>query len=178
MLSQTKNTYIMLISRVSDQAIQKGCPIPRTSELIAAYLSRSISATTKPELKSLILKALIDFNDLIAETLANETLAGKVERFISDHITENPTVKSIADYCDISTSSLQHRFKNETGYSVSQAINREKIQRACTMLAETDLSCSEIASVLGYSTQSHFNERFRQSMHMTPLRYRKKNRSS
>ena len=93
--------------------------------------------------------------------------------YIRENIYAQPTVEEIAAHCMTSLSTLQHRFKEETGMSVKEKIRRSKMERACFFLKNTDLSCSDIAYRMGYGSQSYFIKQFRSMTGMTPAEYRK-----
>lgn len=54
-----------------------------------------------------------------------------------------------------------------------QDITSGRIQRACTLLANTTLSVGEIAKQCGYASTSHFIKLFRKLMGCAPMGYRK-----
>lgn len=54
-----------------------------------------------------------------------------------------------------------------------QDITSGRIQRACTLLANTNLSVGEIAEQCGYASTSHFIKLFRKLMGCAPMGYRK-----
>ncbi|HKC63195.1 MAG TPA: helix-turn-helix domain-containing protein [Pyrinomonadaceae bacterium] len=64
-------------------------------------------------------------------------------------------------------------FKKLTGASPHAYLATLRTTRAQTLLAETDLSISEIAERVGYSSPSHFTKAFRQSTGLTPRTFRK-----
>lgn len=64
-------------------------------------------------------------------------------------------------------------FKKLTGASPHAYLAMLRTTRAQTLLAETDLSISEIAERVGYSSPSHFTKAFRQSTGLTPRAFRK-----
>ena len=83
-------------------------------------------------------------------------------------------VDKMAEEFGISRQHLCSRFKKETGVSVSQYIRQEKIKEAERMLRFSDRAVSEIASVLGFSSQSHFQTIFKKVTGETPLHYRER----
>lgn len=64
-------------------------------------------------------------------------------------------------------------FKKLTGASPHAYLATLRTTRAQTLLAETDLSISEVAERVGYSSPSHFTKAFRQSTGLTPRAFRK-----
>ena len=63
-------------------------------------------------------------------------------------------------------------FKKSTGRTVPQYVNELRIARACLLLAETDLTVSQIAMDCGFVSPAHFQRQFREHQHCVPLAYR------
>ena len=64
------------------------------------------------------------------------------------------------------------RFHLITGLTPKQFVLRKKIAHAAKMIAETELSFSEIAMRCGFCDSSHFSKRFRQITGESPRNYR------
>jgi len=65
-------------------------------------------------------------------------------------------------------------FKQVTGISPGQYHINLKIEKACQMLRETDLSISEIAFATGFLSEHHFSGLFKKKMYLPPSVYREK----
>jgi AraC family transcriptional regulator len=63
-------------------------------------------------------------------------------------------------------------FKKLTGASPHAYLATLRVERAQQLLAETDLSVSEISIRVGYSSPSHFSKAFRHSKGLTPRAFR------
>ena len=98
----------------------------------------------------------------------------KCFQYISRNMNKVIRVDKMAEEFGISRQHLCSRFKKETGVSVSQYIRQEKIKEAERMLRFSDRAVSEIASVLGFSSQSHFQTIFKKVTGETPLHYRER----
>ena len=68
---------------------------------------------------------------------------------------------------------LQQRFRRSLNRTEHDEIRRARMEQVARMLAETNLSVSEIASTLGYSGVEKISRYFRREMGMTPVAYRK-----
>ncbi len=79
----------------------------------------------------------------------------------------------LADKCGVSKSHLCRVFKKATGQTASQYLNHVRIERACRMLADTDISIEEIAYAAGFSNASYFFRVFRKEVGKLPLEWRK-----
>ena len=99
-------------------------------------------------------------------------LVKKCQTYIRNHIYDKLTVCSVAKAMHFSQSWISHKFRAETGMTMEQFIRVEKISEAEKLL-HSNMSLSDIASILGFSSQSHFTEAFRKVIGTTPKQYRK-----
>ena len=65
-------------------------------------------------------------------------------------------------------------FHQQTGKTVFAYLRWARIQLAKEMLATTENSLAAIASLLGFSSQSHFQRAFREVEGCTPFLYRRR----
>ena len=79
----------------------------------------------------------------------------------------------IAAYCGKSRGGLTMEFKKQTGRTLSDFIQQQKMQEAETLLLKTEQNLSQISSLLGFSSQSHFTRVFKEVHGMTPTEFRK-----
>nr|WP_314570821.1 helix-turn-helix transcriptional regulator [uncultured Pseudomonas sp.] len=64
-------------------------------------------------------------------------------------------------------------FKRITGHGFIDLMRKLRIQRACRLLVQTQLSVAEICFEVGYENVSNFNRHFRHEMAQTPSDYRR-----
>jgi AraC family transcriptional regulator, L-rhamnose operon transcriptional activator RhaR len=65
-------------------------------------------------------------------------------------------------------------FKEYTGMTTMEYVQKVRIEEACMLLKETDLKVIDIASEVGYSDVKFFNQIFKKSLGRTPREYRKR----
>ena len=68
--------------------------------------------------------------------------------------------------------SLRKKFKHTTGQSIGQFLIRTKIEKAQTLLRETNFSVKEIAFQVGFGDPSHFSKVFKKRVGKTPVEFR------
>lgn len=85
-------------------------------------------------------------------------------------------IKYYADKCNLSISRFQHIFKEQTGYSPGEYLMYVRINRATSLLIETDLSISQIADILGFTNSTYFIRCFKKQTGKTPLEFQKSNK--
>ena len=96
---------------------------------------------------------------------------------VCEHIDKNLdkelSLSEVAELVNMSDSAFSHFFKKRTGMSYINYVNNQRIAKACTLLAETTLSASEICYDCGFNNKSNFIRIFRKKKGMTPIEYRK-----
>lgn len=92
---------------------------------------------------------------------------------INKNLQNSPSVKELACSLNISLYKLQEGFKNVTGYTVYEYIQKLKIEKAKHLLKNTNMSIIEIANEVGYENPSKFANLFKRYNNITPLKYRK-----
>lgn len=98
-----------------------------------------------------------------------------VRHYIEQHYKENISLDQLAEKASLNKYYMAHAFKREYGISPINYLIACRIREGKRLLAETDLSLSQIANVLGFSSSSYFSQSFRNSEGMSPTEYRKTN---
>jgi AraC-like DNA-binding protein len=96
-----------------------------------------------------------------------------VRHYIDQHYKESITLDLLAEKASINKFYMSHAFKREYGVSPINYMIACRIREGKRLLAETDLSLSQIASVLGFSSSSYFSQLFRKTKEISPSDYRK-----
>jgi Response regulator containing CheY-like receiver domain and AraC-type DNA-binding domain len=110
---------------------------------------------------------------------ADETIsiADKVKQYVLSHISE-PSLsrEDIAKQVYLNPDYLTRVFKKETGLSISDFLQQQRILYAKALLETTDRSISDISLLAGYSNLSYFSLIFKKALDMSPIEYRKQHR--
>jgi len=96
-----------------------------------------------------------------------------VRRYIDLHFKEALTLEQLAEDAHMNKFYLSHAFKREYGVSPINYMITRRIEESKYLLAETDLSISQIAQLLGFSSSSYFSQAFRRTQQISPIDYRK-----
>ncbi len=93
------------------------------------------------------------------------------------HIRENPgglfSIESVACSGHYSTYYFSRLFKQIIGVSPKEFCIRTRLERAQTLLRESDMSIEQIAADLGYSDMFFFSRQFKQRLGISPFLWRK-----
>lgn len=101
-----------------------------------------------------------------------------VRHYIDTHYKEPLTLDTLSSVAHINKYYLAHAFKEEYGLSPIRYMISRRIDESRFLLRETDMSMSQIARVLGFSSASYFSQSFRRAEGMTPAEYRKKRKNT
>jgi len=82
-------------------------------------------------------------------------------------------VSALAEKADLSVQHLGRLFRRYTELSPKAYIVRQRMNAACRLLLETDMSVGDIAERLGYANRTAFWHQFKQHTGSTPAQYRK-----
>ncbi|GBF74806.1 DNA-binding response regulator [Paenibacillus sp. 598K] len=105
----------------------------------------------------------------------NPSIVDRVKQYIDENLGElELSREEIANYVYLNPDYLTRLFKKETGISISDYLQQQRIKYAKGLLENTDQSVGEIAIAAGYSNISYFSTLFKKVAGLTPADYRKK----
>ncbi len=108
----------------------------------------------------------------------NWSIISSVMRCVDEGLGDSAlTLESIADSLYVSKSHLSRLFKQCTGETFGDYLGRMRMERACELLRETDLTVQEIVSRCGKKDVSTFYHSFYECMGVTPNQYRLQEKS-
>lgn len=102
----------------------------------------------------------------------------KVMTYVSDHYSENISINDLAQMVDLHPVYLGKLFKQNTGYSFKEYVNRIRINNAEMMLSAGDFTVTETAERCGFNDISYFSNLFKSLKGYPPSAVRSARRSS
>jgi AraC family transcriptional regulator len=129
--------------------------------------------------EQLVVQLLRDHSQVRRSPEMEVSRAGLVDRRIRRavelmhaHMDRDLPLDEIAAAAFLSPFHFSRLFKKLTGNTPHAYLAGLRTARAETLLAETDLSITEISARVGYASPSHFTKAFRQSTGLTPRGFR------
>jgi AraC-like DNA-binding protein len=109
----------------------------------------------------------------------NKDVISKFEKELKDYISSEeiqlnglPTVRFFADRVSLSASYLSDLLKKETGKSAQEHIHYQLIEKAKTLLLNSESTISEIAYQLGFEYPQYFSRVFKAKTGITAVEFR------
>jgi len=91
-----------------------------------------------------------------------QMIADSIIHLLTEHIYDNLSLDDVCSTVCFSKSYLKRLFKSRTGFSIMDYYHNLKIEKAKLMLREGDMTITQIAETLGFSTIHYFSRMFRQ----------------
>ncbi|WP_421772953.1 GlxA family transcriptional regulator [Gracilimonas sp.] len=98
----------------------------------------------------------------------------KAQKFIEDHFEKMIRVDDLADQFAMSRRTLERRFKKATSNTITEYIQRVKVEAAKKSLESSRKNVTEVMYDVGYSDTKSFRDLFRRITGLTPIEYRDK----
>lgn len=115
---------------------------------------------------------IVNSNFIIPENFKNDSVfLIRFEEYINNH--ENCSLQEFSNIINYSTSYTSKKIKKIYNCSFTEIIQDKKLQKACVLLVNTELSISKVAHISGYENITFFNEVFIRKFKVSPKQYRK-----
>lgn len=92
--------------------------------------------------------------------------------YIEANLTENLTLRTLAETLNVSSSYLSNLFRKEVGKTLTDYINRRRVRHAMHLLKTTKLQVQTVAQHCGIMDVQYFSKIFKRVAGMTPKEYR------
>jgi transcriptional regulator GlxA family with amidase domain len=148
------NLLLYLLEKYTDREV---------AILAAKYFAIEIDRTTQ--------SAFIMFN---GQKDHQDESVKKAQEFIEQNFQEKITVDQLSDMFAVGRRSLERRFKKATCNTVSEYIQRVKIEAAKKSFETSRKNIMEIMGDVGYSDTKAFRTIFKRATGLSPLEYRNK----
>lgn len=169
-----KSAFIVLSGYAEFEYVQKAlhyeavsyCLKPFEEQAIIEALIKAQGICSNREL----VEALQGGNEA-QEKLANQTLQ-KVCTYIQHNFTADLSLHELAERFHLNSTYLSKLFKRELGLNYSTYLAEIRLNYACELLKNTQLSINQVADQIGFKNYFYFARVFKKHKHMTPSQYR------
>jgi len=99
-------------------------------------------------------------------------VVSRIDAAIAEAFPGAPELDEVISGLGLSVAQAASIYRHETGITISVAIRKFRITRACELLKERDLPLADVALECGFCDQSHFTRSFSRLLKCTPGQYR------
>lgn len=175
-----EKTKLVIMNTLLRKAIQRSDIHPFYIDKISSSYARKIEALTSASGNEMAHQMLRDYCAYVRRySLKGFSPAVQtVINHINLNVAEPHTLKSLSAICHISPSYLSALFKQETGFTLIDYINTQRVKRAAHLLASTNRSVADIAEEMGILDVNYFAKVFKRTYGVTPTRYRREHKET
>ena len=174
-LTHYRNLAIVVVTLASRSAMQGGVLPEIAYSLADAYTVKISEMRDMARIVKIARSAETQFLELVQKhakgNLQNRHVA-RCKQLIHDRMHQKLSAQELAEEMGLSRSYLSQLFVEQEGLNLSSYILRAKVRTSEYLLMMPELSLSQIATTLGFSSQSHFGQVFKRFNGMTPGAYR------
>lgn len=128
------------------------------------------------ELLSVYLSEVLELNILsssyISISKSDRDSITEAKRIIDSQLALAPSCEELARQVNISTSKLTKGFSSLFGTSVHAYVIDQRLEKAASLLLESNLNVSQVAILVGYSKASNFAAAFKRKYGVNPKNYK------
>ena len=173
-LRDLKN-YGIVLNTLLRKAVEGAAVHPIHIDAISSQYAKKIETATSEAACISLYKEMVRKYCLLVK---NHSLKGysllvrKVITRIDYDLTADLSLKVQAEYLNVNPSYLSTLFKKETGMTLTEYINRKRIENALLLLNSTDMQIQMIAQYCGITDVNYFTKTFKKIVGKTPKEYR------
>ncbi|WP_317334855.1 AraC family transcriptional regulator [Streptococcus orisratti] len=174
-VTNLKYHFVITTALITRMCGQNGMELEQAFRLSDFYIQKLDDIHTVQEVQNLHDEMVIDYTEKMRRSIQKDVTSKHIaacKDYIYCHIKERITVEQMAMEYGVSPSYLSRLFKKEVGVSVSSYVRGKKMEVAKDLLKFSDYSMIEIANHLSFSSQSHFIQQFKETVGITPKKYR------
>lgn len=117
---------------------------------------------------------MLSIRNICNENINNNSPIAYIEKYIYEHYDEDISLTSLCAELGYSLSHTSKRFKNETGYTFSEYLQKTRIHFACNFFVNSPgAKVYDVAEKVGYSDIKYFNEIFKKYIGTSPRAFSK-----
>lgn len=142
------------------------------------FAQRTYASATRHALSQIAKEQIVAFCEAIRKVRedALPVFSRRAVDYISLCMAEPLTVPKIAEALGISPGYLSHRFREETGFTVTQYIAKIRCTKAAELLLSSDYPVQDVCQNVGFLDNNYFVKVFKVQYGMTPTEFRQKGR--
>lgn len=183
-LRNSKNLAIVLMTLASRAAIRGGL-LPEIAFSMSDIFIQKIEEMTDPvatvnlarQFQMEYIKAVAEIREQkkVSSDIASKNIwVEQSKDYIFKHLHEKIRIQNIAEYLHLNANYLSELFRQCENITLTDFILQEKVKLTRNLLAYSPYSYIEIATYLGFSSQSHLGKVFKKYTGMTLRQYREK----
>lgn len=171
-----KYHLVVTAAMVARFCIRYGMTPEKAYQLSDLYIMKADESGTEQEIRAVHMEMLEDYTRQMQRVRNSAVYSKQVVKaieYINEHLHSRILLRDAAAVLHLSEAYLSRLFKEATGQTFGDFVNRRKIENAANLVRYSEYTDAEISNLMAFSSQSYFIKQFRKYTGMTPKTYRK-----
>lgn len=172
---QNQKNYMIILNTLLRKAAETGGVHPLHIDSLSSRLAFQIEQVNTPAAAVRLQKEMAHKYCLLVKNHSMKgysLLVKKVLTRIDSDLTADLSLKTQAKMLNVNSSYLSTLFKKETGSTLTEYVNRKRMEHALFLLNSTHMQIQTIAQYCGIPDVNYFTKTFKKLMGKTPKEYR------
>ncbi len=173
-LRNAKN-FMLVLNTLSRKAVEQSGVHPIYIDSISTDFSLKIESAPNVDECDKLFFEMIKKYSLLVQQHSHKGYSLLVQRVITSidtDITADLSLKNMAKLLNVNPSYLSTLFKKETGITLTEYVNKKRIERAKKLLKSGDLQIQTVAQSCGMLDVNYFTKLFKKHTGVTPKEYK------
>ncbi len=167
--------YCIIMNTLLRKAAETGSVHPLYIDRLSSDFARKIETVTSQESVYKLQRDMIHKYCLLVKNHSMKgysLLVQKVITRIDSDLTADLSLNALAEHLSVNASYLSSLFKRETGTTLTEYVNRKRVEHGILLLNSTTLQIQTIAGYCGVPDVNYFTKLFKKYYNKTPKEYR------
>ena len=167
--------YCIICNTLMRKAAEQGGVHPVYLDSVSSDFARRIELSRTVEGVQQMMREMVQSYCRLVKKHSMRNYSSVVQRaitYIDADLSADLSLRTLAAAQNINASYLSSLFKKETGETITEHVNKKRIEHAVHLLQSSKLQVQSIAQHCGISDVNYFSKLFKKHMGMTPREYR------
>lgn len=173
-LRNIKN-YGIILNVLLRKAAEEGSVHPLHIDQLSSTMARRLEQLRSPAEALKLFSTMVHKYCLLVKNHSMKNYSQLVQHVIlriDADLTADLSLKSHAEFLNVNPSYLSTLFKRETGMTLTDYVNRQRVEHGIFLLNATDMQVQTIAQYCGIPDVNYFTKTFKKFIGKTPKEYR------
>ena len=167
--------YCISMNTLLRKAAEQGGVHPIHTDMLSTYFVKEIENVTSPDSGSILMQKMIRKYGLLVKNHSLKDYSPLIQKVITRvdaNLTLDQSLNTHAGILDVSPSYLSTLFRKEVGITLTEFVNRRRVECGILLLNTTNMQIQTISQHCGISDINYFTRIFKKIIGKTPKEYR------
>lgn len=169
---KTKESAVTLVCSLYKLCRERGFSFNGLSKRKSAGIRQILESDSMEKIRSVLTDFILAIGKDMASSNSVSSLVRRTIAYIQSDYRKHITLESAAEVIHVTPSYLSMLFRQQTGSTFVEYVNRFRVRKACDLLRAGSLKSYEVAFDVGFQDEKYFHNIFKRYTGMTTKQFR------